>query len=38
MSYGVEVGILAWERADDDDELGAPVRVVSMPADVMVVP
>ena len=37
MSYGIEVGILAWKRADDDDELGAPVRVVPMPADVLVV-
>ena len=37
MSYGVEVGVLAWKRADDDDELGSPVAVVPMPTDVMVV-
>ena len=37
MSYGIEVGILAWKRADDDDEDGPPVCVVSMPADVLVV-
>lgn len=36
VSYGVEVGILAWKRADDD-EAGSPVGVVPMAADVLVV-
>jgi hypothetical protein len=36
VSYGVEVGVLAWMQPDDDED-GPPVRVVQMPADVLVV-
>lgn len=37
VSYGVEVGILAWKRAGSMWATGSPVGVVPMAADVLVV-